>query len=503
MKKGKTFVSVVLGGLEMNIRFNSLSKLTGNASRGFKKTAIALTAFTTLTLGIGAQAFAELGLKTVYYVYVDNTYVGMVSDKALIEGVVEKKLESSEKDLNKELKLTVGPNLTYIPEQVFESVSKTDDKKVVEKVDELLSIEAEATAISLDDKHSVYVKDVETAEQVIEEIKLKFITREQLEHIEKQKSEVTNSLPPLKENETRLVDVRLSKDVALVDTKVKPTEILTATDAVQYLLKGTLEERKYKVKQGDVLGQIANNHDMSLKQLLTLNPGLKEDSVLKIDQELNVTIYEPLVEVLVDKEVFRKEAIPYSKEVIEDSSMYKGDSKVKQEGRNGAKEVTYKITEKNGAAVDKVPLVETITEEPTSHIVIKGTKVIPSRGDGIFAWPAVGGYISSKQGQRWGKLHKGIDIARPSDRTIKAADNGKIKFAGWSGGYGNKVVIDHQNGYETVYAHLSSITVSVGQSVSQGMKIGVMGSTGNSTGVHLHFEIYKNGSLENPLKYIR
>ena len=119
------------------------------------------------------------------------------------------------------------------------------------------------------------------------------------------------------------------------------------------------------------------------------------------------------------------------------------------------------------------------------------------------AWPTVGGYISSHQGYRWGRFHKGIDIARPSNRTIKAADNGTVTFAGWDGAYGNKVVINHNNGMRTVYAHLASINVSVGQTVEKGRKIGVMGSTGNSTGVHLHFEVYKNGSLKNPLNYLK
>lgn len=487
----------------MNTRYNRLSKLTGNTSRRFKKAAISVTAFTTLTLGIGAHALADLGLKKVYYIYVNDQYVGTVSDKAIIENVVETKVETKEKALNNELNLTVGPKLTYIPEQVFESVSNADDKKVVEKINELLSIEAEATEILLDDSVSIYVKDKETAEQVLEEIKLKYVTKEQLEQVEKQKLNADVSLPPLKENETRLVDVRLSKNVSLSNVKVQPSKLLTTSEAVDYLLKGTLEEKKYKVKEGDVLGQIANDHDMPLEQLLSLNSGLNEDSVLNIDQELNVTVLKPFVEVIVDKEVFKKEEIPYSKEVVEDSSMYKGDIIVEQEGKNGVKEVTYKVSEQNGAVSHKAPLNETIIKEPSTYIVRKGTKVIPSRGDGEFAWPAVGGYISSRQGQRWGRLHKGIDIARPSDRTIIAADNGKIKFAGRSGGYGNKVVIDHQNGFETVYAHLSSISVNVGQSVSQGTQIGIMGSTGNSTGVHLHFEIYKNGNLENPLDYIR
>ena len=118
-------------------------------------------------------------------------------------------------------------------------------------------------------------------------------------------------------------------------------------------------------------------------------------------------------------------------------------------------------------------------------------------------WPASGGYVSSKMGYRWGKMHKGIDIARPSNYTIKSADNGVVVSAGYDGGYGNKVVIDHQNGYRTVYAHLASISVSSGQTVPSGSKIGVMGSTGDSTGIHLHFEVYKNGSRVDPLQVLR
>ncbi|MDV2888283.1 peptidase M23, partial [Alkalihalophilus pseudofirmus] len=80
-----------------------------------------------------------------------------------------------------------------------------------------------------------------------------------------------------------------------------------------------------------------------------------------------------------------------------------------------------------------------ILKQPVKRIIIKGTKVIPSHGEGSFAWPTAGGYISSQMGYRWGKLHKGIDIARPSDRTIKAADNGIVVSAGWGNGYGNRI----------------------------------------------------------------
>src|SRR5690606_38213753 len=207
-------------------------------------------------------------------------------------------------------------------------------------------------------------------------------------------------------------------------------------------------------------------------------------------------------EVITEKEVFKKETIPYKTQVKNDSSVFKGTTKVQRNGQEGLKEVTYKISLANGTQIKKEALEEKIIKEPVDKIVIKGTKVIPSRGTGSFIWPTYGGYISSYQGMRWGQFHKGIDIARPYNRTIKAADNGVVVFAGWDGGYGKKISIDHRNGFRTVYAHLATISVRVGQTVQKGQKIGVMGSTGNSTGVHLHFEIYKNGILQNPMKYL-
>ena len=130
------------------------------------------------------------------------------------------------------------------------------------------------------------------------------------------------------------------------------------------------------------------------------------------------------------------------------------------------------------------------------------TKEISSHGTGSFIWPADGGYISSEQGPRWGKMHRGVDIAQPNSKTIHAADHGTVVEAGISGGYGNKIRINHNNGYETIYAQLELMDVEVGDTVESGAKIGVMGSTGHSTGTHLHFEILKNGRLVDPLDFI-
>jgi murein DD-endopeptidase MepM/ murein hydrolase activator NlpD len=113
------------------------------------------------------------------------------------------------------------------------------------------------------------------------------------------------------------------------------------------------------------------------------------------------------------------------------------------------------------------------------------------------------GSISSDFGMRWGRMHKGIDIAANLGATINAALDGTVSYADWQDGYGKVIKIDHGRGIESTYAHCSSITVKKGEVVKQGEKIGEVGSTGNSTGPHLHFEVRENGEPKNPQKYMK
>ena len=131
-----------------------------------------------------------------------------------------------------------------------------------------------------------------------------------------------------------------------------------------------------------------------------------------------------------------------------------------------------------------------------------------ANASGSFLWPVASYvYVSSRFGLRvhpiTGKTknHTGIDIASNQGTAVYASDGGSVTLAGWNGGYGNCIMIDHGNGYVTLYGHLSSISVSVGQTVSQGATIGAVGSTGNSTGPHLHFEVLKNGTRIDPEQF--
>jgi len=116
-------------------------------------------------------------------------------------------------------------------------------------------------------------------------------------------------------------------------------------------------------------------------------------------------------------------------------------------------------------------------------------------------WP-VQGVLTSPFGMRWGRMHEGIDIGAPQGTPIYAAAAGTVNYAGWEGGYGNLTLIDHGNGLATAYGHQSQLAVSGGQTVSRGQLIGYVGSTGHSTGPHLHFEVRVNGVPNDPLAYL-
>lgn len=137
-----------------------------------------------------------------------------------------------------------------------------------------------------------------------------------------------------------------------------------------------------------------------------------------------------------------------------------------------------------------------------------GNQTVSNAALGGYIWPVSSRYITSTFGGRaspggiGSTNHKGIDIAAPRGTPVYAADGGTVTYAGWMSGYGYLVRVNHGNGYETYYGHNSSLTVSVGQHVYKGQQIARVGSTGNSTGNHCHFEVRYNGVAKNPLNYL-
>jgi murein DD-endopeptidase MepM/ murein hydrolase activator NlpD len=213
-------------------------------------------------------------------------------------------------------------------------------------------------------------------------------------------------------------------------------------------------------------------------------------------------VLQPTLAVRTVEKVVETQEIQFVTEYQKDESLRLGTDQTISAGKNGLKKVIIQLTKVNGLMVEETVLNEEIIQEPVKAVVRKGTKVIKGEGTGKFAWPVVSSSISSTFGARWGVMHKGVDLTSPN-KNIMSSDNGKVVFAGNKGdGYGNSIIIDHLNGYKTLYGHLSQINVTVGKIVEKGEKIGYMGSTGNSTGVHLHFEVQRNNVPENPLKFL-
>ena len=151
----------------------------------------------------------------------------------------------------------------------------------------------------------------------------------------------------------------------------------------------------------------------------------------------------------------------------------------------------------NGVETSREMIHQNVMVASQAAVIERGTIIPPT-----YIKPISGGRYTSGFGRRWGRMHKGVDWACPIGTTVYTSCAGTVISASYNGGYGNNVVISHADGRLTRYAHNSKLLVKAGQHVEQGEPIALSGSTGRSTGPHVHFEIYINGSAVDPLKYI-
>ncbi|MGD7045613.1 peptidoglycan DD-metalloendopeptidase family protein [Jeotgalibacillus proteolyticus] len=446
--------------------------------------------------GAEAKEKGDQGLEKMYHVYTGDHYLGAVPEK---EPVLDW-MDSKKKELKNEHGLTADvyleDKLAIIPERVFQAHEKNE--KVLDEIEETAIFKTEAKALKVDGETIAHVENEQEAKKALELIKKTAVSDKELASIQDQ----SEAAEELKAGESAVTDIQLQGFDQAVKAEVSPEKILSAEKAAEKLKKGTKKESSYKTVKGDTPEKISEKFNMEDEKLTELNPDLDQLTPLKPGTDLKVIKRIEGVSVHVQLTERVTESIPYDREVVKDKDLHVGETRVEQEGRDGKKEFTIVTTEEDGEEKSQTVKDEKVTDKPVAEIVAEGTKEIPSKGTGSFIWPTNGGYISSHQGPRWGKHHKGIDIAQPDDYTIKAVDNGTVISAGNEGDYGNKVVVDHNNGLRTIYAHLDKMHVKKGQIVKQGESLGIMGNTGFSTGIHLHFEVYSNGELQNPMDYL-
>ena len=290
--------------------------------------------------------------------------------------------------------------------------------------------------------------------------------------------------------------------VEITEAYVSKSLITSPEEAADQITKESQKNEIYEVQSGDTLSTIANGHGLLVKEVLALNSGMTERTVLHIGDEIIITVPQPELTIMTTEQSTYEEEYFAEVEYVYNDNWYTTKSVTLQEQEAGYHQVTALITKRNGVEQGREMIDEVIIKEPVKKIVEVGTQTPPT-----YIKPLSGGRQTSGFGRRKAPTkgastnHRAIDWATPTGTAIWASSGGTVSVAGWQSGYGYVVYINHPDGNQTRYGHLSKILVSTGQKVKQGQKIALSGNTGRSTGPHLHFELRVNGTPVNPYNY--
>ena len=383
---------------------------------------------------------------------------------ALLQASINK--YDSENEYYVDLVLDGDRELNVLTTQIYSASEQKEEEQAAEEVMTSVGINAELDAI---------FADVEPA-------------------VEKEFSDYELGLKSLQFGDT----------VEVVESYLQEEEITSLSQAIEEVTKEQEKEQIYEVVSGDTLSQIAEKNEIPLADLIAMNETIEnENSMIRVGDELIVTVPEPELSVERTEEVYYEEDYEADIIYVDNDGWYTTQTQTLQEPSAGHRKVVANVSYRNNEEVDRDILKEEITYEAVPKIVERGTKIPPT-----YIKPISGGRQTSGFGRRRAPTrgastnHKGVDWATPVGTAVMASSAGTVAKAGWGSGYGYVVYINHADGRQTRYGHLSKVLVSPGQTVSQGQKIALSGNTGVSTGPHVHFEILIGGTQVNPLNYL-
>ena len=304
--------------------------------------------------------------------------------------------------------------------------------------------------------------------------------------------------------ELGILSMDFSEEIEIAETYLPESRLTPLEEAIGLVIMEQETPSVYEVAGGDTLSEIAIKVNIPMDTIIGMNDSLEdENSVLQIGQKLLITVPEPELSVTRVEEKYYEEIYDTDIEYIDNDSWYTTTTVVHQQPSAGFRKVVAEVSYINDKEVSTEILKEEVVMAAVPKIVERGTRIPPT-----YIKPISGGRKSSGFGRRSApkrgasSYHKGIDWATPTGTAVYASCGGTVTKAGWGSGYGYVVYIDHEDGRQTRYGHLSKVLVSAGQQVKQGEKIALSGNTGVSTGPHVHFEILINGSQVDPLKYL-
>ena len=439
--------------------------------------AIPLCAFACIVVILSVTSISE-GSSIAYEYRYNGNLLGVVKDPRTVEEVVDLVGDRLGEVYDAEITLKKN-NFTFT--EIRDKDAKIDSSEdVLTALTYMKDLDATAYALCVNGEQKAVLESKEAAESILEAIKTEYTP--QIEGVQ-------------------YLTIGFAEDVSITEVSVRLKNVDDTETVMEQMLTSGVEQIIYTVQSGDTFSGIASKHEMTMAELEALNPEVNPNK-LYIGDELIMNQMVPQITVQTTEIAVYNEDIPFDVTYEETGSMYQGETRVKAAGVPGQREVTAEIVRNNGMEVGRTELGERLLSEPTSQIVLKGTKEPPPLiGTGTFQYPARG-RLSSNFGSRWGRQHEGIDIAAAEGTDIRAADGGRVIYSGWAGALGYCVKIDHGGNMTTVYGHCSKLLVSVGEKVYKDQLIAKIGNTGRSTGPHVHFEIRKNGVAQNPLKYL-
>lgn len=443
-----------------------------------RKALIGLMVFSMFAMGFTAFKVNEIRTRA-FDIYINEVKVGSARDENTLVEIIDE----LENELSKihDMEILINDGIELEPTHLKDKEISTYDE-LRKEIKSTIDFVVAAYALNIDGEEIGVLKCENDAKEVVKRI--------QDYHLE--------NIP---EN-SRIEDYKIVENIEYIKKEVNINELDEIEDLVEYIKDGGEEIKTHIIEVGENFWTLALFYNTTMEELEKANPD-KEPRRLMPGDEIKLVMPVSKITVETIEEVEYTEAISFDVEVETSSSMYKNQSKIKVSGKRGETKILAKEIKHNGILVDKQVIKEEVVKEPVTQVVVKGTKEVPKTvATGIFLMPTRG-RISSAFGRRWGRMHKGIDIAASHGAAIKAADGGTVVFSGWKNSYGYMIEINHGNGYTTKYAHCSALHVKAGAKVYKGQHIANVGSTGNSTGSHLHFEVLRYGSNLNPSNFVR
>lgn len=460
---------------------------------------IILISFSVVLLGFGYNE--KLEPNRYYQVYLDNELLGTVKSKEELEKYIDKRGEYIKKKYN--VDKIYKPNGLEI-----KKVTTYEDKlKTVQEIyDEILdkkefTISGYQFTINKDDKNQkIYVLDKDIFEQSVTDTIKVFVGKEKYEDYK------NNTQKEIATTGSYANDIYIDENITIKEVNIPVNEKIytSSKELSKYLLFGTTEDQKvYTVQLGDTIPTLADSNQISTMEFLISNPEYtSENNLLTPGQQVTIGITNPQISVVIEENIVEDvvDKFGVSEEIDPDRPI--GDDIVKQEGIDGLSRISKTEKKINGIIIYSNTTSREILKPSVDKVVSKGGKYIPHVGSlTSWQWPTERGwYITDSFVWRINPItgvrerHSGVDISGPGYYSpIFAANNGTIDTKARRYDYGNYIIINHNNGYYTVYGHMAAFAkVKVGDVVQRGQVIGYMGSTGYSTGTHLHFEIWKD-----------